>query len=370
MSAGPSSSSERILIRLPNWLGDLVACLPLVDQAARTLGPNLTLVAPKPWHGVLADLAPKARLFAPTRSLRDASWQDHQQALLLDGSFRSASQAWWAGIGVRVGLQAGGRAVCLNGGVMPVRERGAAPLSQNRRLWGSRRSPRPFGSTASELLALLPGRPAGFVQDPRPRFVPGEPALEQAQNTLVDLGIALGEPFVLLNLGGRVGSSKGIPVGLAAGLAAELGGRRIPTVAICGPGEEERLRSYVLALTNQFPVDGPLPRCWPDAPPDLPLLGALGALAAVTVTPDGGGRHLLRAAGATCLSLFGPTDPRHSANPGPPEISLVGVVPCGPCHLELCPLDGEQVHRCWGVLSPEALVKGVVELLRAGSTQA
>jgi ADP-heptose:LPS heptosyltransferase len=164
--------TARLLIRLPNWLGDVVSCLPLVEQAASVLD-NLTLVAPQAWHELLERVAPQARFLVPSRKLIDSTWRGHTQALLLDGSLRSASQAWFAGIPVRVGLGDGGRWVLLNGGVRAARESGAAPLSQIRRLSGSRRAPRPFGSTAAELLALLPGRPAGLVQNPRPRLDPG-----------------------------------------------------------------------------------------------------------------------------------------------------------------------------------------------------
>ena len=101
--------SPRLLIRLPNWLGDVVACLPLVEQAERALGSALTLVAPKPWHELLAQAAPRARVIGNRSGPLDFAWRGHAQALLLDGSMRSAFQAMGAGIGVRVGLGGGGR---------------------------------------------------------------------------------------------------------------------------------------------------------------------------------------------------------------------------------------------------------------------
>ncbi|MAE46238.1 MAG: hypothetical protein CMJ86_05020 [Planctomycetes bacterium] len=353
----------RLLIRLPNWLGDVVMCLPVIEQAERTLGSSLTLVAPKSWHGLLTETAPRARILVSLRSLSDSAWRGHDQALLLDGSLRSVSQAWCAGIGARLGLNGGGRWALLNGGVAPVRERGRAPLSQIRRLRGSRRSPRPFGSTAAELLALLPGRPAGLVQDPRPRLIPAEAQLKRAAAALEDQGLDPAEPWVLVNLGGRTGSTKGLPVALAADIARNLWHRGLPCLGVAGPGEELRLQDYLKALAMASPGDACPPRVLSDPPPDLPLLGALGAMASVAVTPDGGGRHLLRAAGASCVTLFGPTDPRHSALPGPPETALVGLMPCGPCHLEHCSQSGESTLGCWKAISGQQVLAAVLGLL-------
>ena len=353
--------SPRLLIRLPNWLGDVVACLPLVEQAERALGSALTLVAPKPWHELLAQAAPRARVIGNRSGPLDFAWRGHAQALLLDGSMRSAFQAMGAGIGVRVGLGGGGRWALLTGSVAPARERGRAPLSQIRRLGGSRRSPRPFGSTAAELLALLPGHPAGLVQDPRPRVTASDEALARARTVLAERGVDPLAPWVLLNLGGRVGSTKGLPTELSVGLATQLGARGIPCLGVAGPGEEERLDQYAQDLAQG--EGGHKPLVLRDPPADLPLLAALGSLAPAVVTPDGGGRHLLRAAGAPCLTLLGPTDPRHSALPGPPEACLVGLVPCGPCHLEHCPLPGKEALACWRGISQQEALDAVLGLL-------
>jgi ADP-heptose:LPS heptosyltransferase len=100
---------------------------------------------------------------------------------------------------------------------------------------------------------------------------------------------------------------------------------------------------------------------------DLPELVSLAARARLVLAPDNGVRHVAVAAGASVVTFCGPTDPRHTADHLERQRVLRVEVPCGPCHLERCPLGGEEHHACLRGLDPDAIVAAGEELLALSS---
>ena len=81
----PLCASARLLIRVPNWLGDLVMAEPVLRSA--DLRGAVTLVGPAHLLSLFEGRFPNCdRLYSD--SARD--WRGHGAALLLTGSFRSA----------------------------------------------------------------------------------------------------------------------------------------------------------------------------------------------------------------------------------------------------------------------------------------
>ncbi|MBL6720400.1 MAG: glycosyltransferase family 9 protein [Planctomycetes bacterium] len=314
-------STPRVLLRLPNWLGDAVMATPVVEALARAHGAGLTVVGPSRWLELLDPVLGQAPLRVPLAKggLPARHARGHAAALLLDGSTRSAWGAWLAGVGSVACLSTGGRGLLASLALRPARLRGAG-----------RPEPRPFGAVAVELLARLPqGLGAELPGDPAPRLPVPAASAQRARELCDSLG--LGEAFVLVNAGARPGSAKGLPPEVLSAVLSALASRGLGALVVVGPGEAARLEGVELAGARSLG----------EPAPDLGLLAALGRAARLTVTADGGGRHLVRAAGGRTLTLFGPTDPRHSAMPGPREEVLRISVPCGPCHREICPLPGD-----------------------------
>ena len=107
----------RVLVRAPSWLGDFVACEPVLRAlharwSAAGCADRLTIAAPAPFLELVAWKLRGAHLLAAARGANpDAdSWRGHDVALLLDGSWRSAFAAWRAGIPERAAWASGGRA--------------------------------------------------------------------------------------------------------------------------------------------------------------------------------------------------------------------------------------------------------------------
>jgi heptosyltransferase-2 len=361
----PLSPTDRVALRLPRWLGDAVMAEPVLRafhafHAAAGRPGNLALAAPMRLLMLFAEQVPGATWMPTDRSPADrpAGWRGLDAAVLLTGSFRSAWLPWRARVPVRVGWARDGRGWLLTHAPRPAREAGGLPLGLGRRGRWPRLLPRPFGATCVELAHLV----GVSVHDTRPRLGPtaeGEAAL-RARLTRLRLGPDTS--FVLASVGARPGSAKGLPPEIWARAIAELHRRSgLPVLVACGPGEREGLHA-VLELCERAGT-------YPCADPvvDLPELVSLSARARLVLAPDNGVRHVAVAAGASVVTFCGPTDPRHSADHLDRQRVLRIEVPCGPCHLERCPLQGEAHHACLRRLDPDAIVAAGEELLALSS---
>lgn len=331
---------HRVLVRAPSWLGDFVACEPVLRALERRYAANgcaerITIAAPAPFLELLGPRYESVRRIAAPRGVDPdpRAWRGHDVALLLDGSFRSAWAVIRAGIPERIGWSSGARDALLTCAARPAFERGATPLGLGVPGRGRRRLPRPFAAACVELACL-----AGLdVADRVPRIEPDLAAVARVRSRLARRGIDSDAAFLALNAGGRAGSSKCADPAVLARLALES---RMPIVIVCGPGEEANARATLGALRDARAV------LLDDPPPDLVELVAILSLSAACVTADSGPRHLARALGKPLTVVFGPTDPRHTAEHVGVERHVRIEVDCGPCHREHCPLDGDRERAC------------------------
>ena len=363
MSPGPPlAGDERVLVRLPSWVGDFVMAEPLVRALEERLAAGeLTLAGREAHLALLEGRFPRARRLALAPGGRESAreWRGHDVALLCTGSFRHVWLALRAGIPRRVGFASGGRGAWLTDALAPPRERGATPLGLGRSGRGPRRLPRPLERGLAELLGLL-GVP---VRDQRPRLEPRATWLAAARERRASLGLDPRAAFVLANVGARPGSAKGFPVERWGAVLAELSrSTRLEVLLACGPGEESGAGALLALLPGACALVAP--------PASLPELAAHAAEARLVLTADAGPRHVARAVGAPVVCVAGPTDPRHTAGERAHERLVRTRVPCGPCHRERCPLAGAQRHRCMLEIAPERVVAEALALLarRASGT--
>ena len=284
-----SESRAPLIVRLHNWIGDVVVGLPALQLLADH-GVPLQLVG-RSWagpllagHGWPVQALPKGLVprVATWRGLKRArSRRGSVDALLLATSFSAALE-------------------CRLAGLRPM-----GYDTDHRRWLLGRALPRPTGCHALEEYWRLA---CAFIDaDPAPPAAIGLVLAPSAERHAAELltGAGIDGAFTVLcpfAVGTLAGQSKRWPgfAALAAALAAD---RR--TVVLCpGPGEAPAARL-------DFPSATVL-----DAVP-LDSYGALMRRASAVVANDTGPGHLAAAVGARLFSVLGPTDAARWAPWGP-----------------------------------------------------
>ncbi|HYQ95818.1 MAG TPA: lipopolysaccharide heptosyltransferase II [Candidatus Eisenbacteria bacterium] len=318
-----------LLVRLPNWLGDLVQALPVVRAAAEDpsrpavfvgLAPFLELLKPRfpasaflPWS--------RERRFAAVGAIR----RHHPgTALLLTDSLSSAILMALAFVPERIGYAAEFRDAFLTRRV----PRAAA----------ARTAPR-----VEEYRALA--RAAGLaVAETFPRVEALPEERRGAAALLRRAGIPDG-PFAVLAPGASYGPAKRWDPENFAKLASALarGGTRSLLV---GAGEDAEPAAEVARAAGGAAYDLV-------GATDLGSLTGLLDQSILVASNDSGVMHLAAALGKPTVAVFGSTSPVWSAALMPWVRSLYAAYPCSPCFRRTCPIgygclrsiDASQAHE-------------------------
>lgn len=334
---GAGTTSLRTLVVVPNWVGDVVMALPVLEALART-GREITALAKPPLAPLLGLVETVARTlprFADDQETVSAMRAEaYEEAVVLPNSFRSAWLPYRAGIPYRWGYAGSLRSAILHPAVS--RPRGRRPQVEDYR----------------ELLAAMDiPPPASWA----PRLDPSPALLEQGRERLERAHIAESQgPLVGLFAGAEFGPSKRWPweryAELARGLRRSVPGAQI--VILSGPKE----------LWLSVRIHEESGKLHPVIGPDLDLAGLAGVLAHLDllITNDSGPMHLAAAMGVECLALFGPTDPRRTAPAGDGHQVLYTDRWCSPCFRRRCPLLHHKCLREIAVAQVEESARGML----------
>jgi len=266
-------------------------------------------------------------------------------AYLAQGSLRTASIAWLAGVPERVGFDTSpGRLLYTR----QVRFRRTWHHAQ--RLWS-------LGNSASE---------RDDVQPPtlRPSLHPSDADRAQAKSLLTAHGVHDGEALVAL-APGSVWATKRWPSydALAAALLAVFAGGTLPRLVVLGAAGDAPLAA---AITDAVRAVGGVPVI--DATGRLSLLGSAALLERVQVliTNDSAPLHLASAVNTPTVALFGPTTPALGFGPLSERRAIVqqdlGCRPCGAHGARTCPLGHWDCMRTLRVPSVVAAISEVTAM--------
>jgi len=349
-SANQQARPTRMLVALPNWVGDLVLATPalraLRDQFPETHVAFLVrshladVLDGGDWmdeiiHWPAGKSRPKRRrsFLGLAGELRG---QRFEVALLLSNSFRSALLARLAGIRRRIGYDRDGRGLLLTDRLLPEKTNG-------------RFVPVPMTRYYNAITRYL-----GCRQFPPQLELFTTPQEESAASQALEAAaVRPGQPIVILNPGASFGPAKCWLPERFAQVGDRLIERRGAAILVsCGPKEVETARQVARFTRHRFTVlDNPVMRLGP--------LKALIRQASLLVTNDTGPRHFANAFGTPVVTIFGPTDPQWTATDSPDERALMVKVDCGPCMKRTCPLD----HRCMTRISSEMVLEPAFDLL-------
>jgi len=332
---------ERILVRCPNWVGDVVMSTPGL-RALRRAYPEARIVGqlPEPLQPLLEGsgyfdeiwpvVPPRAgfsSLRAEAKRLANARFD---LGIVVPESISSALRMRWGRVGRVTGFARDPLRRWLLDEVVP------APKE-----WGRRR----LISRERFVLCLM-----GAVGVPGDDLMLGlrvtdeeearlDSVLNEQGQGLADL---LRDPPIVLVPGASFGSSKCWPADSYGELADRFAGRGRNVILVGGPGEHARIEAVRVSMSSRpIVLDGVL---------DLGNLKALIRVARLLVSNDAGARHIAAAFDVPSVVFFGPTSVSKTAD----HLEAIEILEtehdCRPCYRRTCPID----HRCLRSISVDA----------------
>ncbi len=322
---------RRILVRLPNWLGDAMMARPLLASVRASFrDASITAVGPRTLLELLAT---------------DASWDEAMPwplpaggmgrlrsprafaALVLPPSFSSAWFAFRTGAALRAGFAHEGRSWLLTHAERR-RARGDLHLSR-------------------EYLAL--GRAVGAAEGAPPGPLAPTPAGRDEARALLGADT---RPVAVLGPGATYGPAKR----WSAERFAEVGRRfaaRGWRVLACGAAAEAGACEEVARECGGESFAGRT---------SLEGLAAICAGAAAAVCNDSGLAHLAAAAGAPTVAVFGSTSSAWTAPLGARAAVAQRPPVCSPCFARTCRIG----YRCLVAVSPDEVLAAVDRVAAPG----
>lgn len=347
--AASATGLQRLLIAVPNWVGDVVMAGPVLAAIRRRL-PEASvglllrdyvreILDGAGWNDIEHVWPRAAGLGSPGlgRLAQEIRGRRYDAVLLLTNSFRSAWLARRTGIPRRIGYARDGRGWLLTDRLRP-------------RAVDGEYVPTPILDYYAALAESL-GCP---VDDRRLRLTITSDQAAAGRALLGHYGIG-DAPYAVINPGAAFGAAKcWLPTGFAAvcdRLHADYGWR---SLIVGAPGEAGLMRSIA-----SFARSGPTVCDNPGT--TLGSLKFVIANARALICNDTGPRHYGNAFSVPTVTIFGPTHQAWTDAAFPTERRLQAAVPCGPCQLKVCPFD----HRCMSGVSATDVLEALADLLSA-----
>lgn len=341
---------HKIIIRAPNWVGDVVMATPAF-RCIRENFPDATitlamksyiqkLIEGAPWFDKSLLIDSKDHLPGGIQYLPVVKYMRAQKfdlGFLFPNSFSSAFMFWLGGVKRRVGYKRDARTWFLTDGINRLYENGHF-------------SPTYMGDYYLHLCTAV----GCEVKSKDLELFLTEHGRHRVDEIFEKYHLHNGHPLILLNPGAAYGSSK---CWTAEGFArtADLIHDQLEctTAIVCAPHEkklamdiEQAARSKLINLANQII--------------SLDVLKALIKRCALMITVDSGPRHIAVAFKKPVVTLMGPNDPRYTNTPAEVGRVLRAEVDCLACHLKVCPKD----HRCMTQIKPERVAATCLDLLK------
>ena len=344
--AASRKPQARILVRAPNWVGDVVMATPTF-RAVRESDPDAHVallckpyVRPilhgAPWFNEIITYPGRGvcelwRLAARLRAER------FDLAIILPNSFRAALEVFLGRVRRRIGYARRRRALLLTHPVAPPRDSKGRFVPRN---------------MVDYYLTLCQHLGYKGLSRREELFITPE-CQARADAFLEKHEIGPDTQMIGLNPGGAFGSSKIWPAGRFAAVADTLAERHACRIILFGSPSERPILEAVAAAMEHEPIlaePGEL---------DLDTLKPLVKRCALLVTNDTGARHFAVAFDVPVVCIMGSTSPLYTDVNLERQIVVRVDVDCGPCQQKRCRTD----HRCMTRISPEMVLAAAERLL-------
>ena len=337
-----------IIVRMPNWIGDLVMATPvLADLRKQFPDASITAMCRAPLADLLREDPHIDELFSfsrpPNRFLRR---EEHRNIVekIRDGRFdvgilltNSFSSAWFFRLGQvkrRIGFAKHWRSFLLTDPLkMPQKGEEHEVLTYKKLL-------APLGIEMSTTAPQLFIRPEELVA---------------SRKLLVQQGYNVKNVLIGINVGAAYGSAKCWPIERFREVANRL--LKDERVSVLFFGD-----ATTAALVREICFGLPKRALNLAGITTLRELVCLIQDCRILLTNDSGPMHIAAALKVPLVALFGSTDERATGPYGQPEAVIHKHPSCSPCFKRECPID----FRCMKEISVDEVVEKVRELLQRG----
>jgi heptosyltransferase-2 len=335
---------ERLVIRAPNWMGDVVLSLAAVRDLRRNFPRAQIEVLARPGVGDLYRAVAEVDAVRTTRGLqgdvrmiREAAFD---AAVLLTNSFGTALQMWRAQVPERWGYATDGRGPLLTRRArVPPEVRGRSEVYYYRAM---------LAGVGLEVTAS----PDVTLRCPEDWSVRGQEMLAGGSAGAGGTDAPDDGPWIGFSPGASFGPAKRwIPERYSA-VGDFLARRHGARIAILG-GRDERPLADSIAAGMRAPARN---LCGETITTEM--VGVIRHLR-LLVTGDSGPMHVAAALGVPVVAVFGPTDWRETAPFAGMSRLVREPVHCSPCKLRECPID----HRCMTRVSADRVLEAAQGLL-------
>lgn len=323
------SGINTILIRCPNWVGDIVMATPVLECLRQNfpyarmigiIGKNAQgIVRDGPWFDDFIACEDKTwagmwRMIKKIRRLKP------DMAVLLPNSVRSVLPVWLGRAKAIYGYRRNGRGIFLTGGPKPLRE-------------GMKVIPLPTQEYYLEICRWLD---LNLPQVLKPKLFIRDSLQKQADELFRQYGIGEADTLIGFNPGANFGSSKCWPPEHFAATAELFAQKKsVKILLLTGPGED-KIADAIMSKTKASIIHPPCDRI------NLELLKPVIKRCNLVITNDTGPRHYAVALDVPVVVIMGPTDPRYTSVNLEKTMVIRTHAYCSPCHKKICPRD----HCC------------------------
>lgn len=332
-----------ILVRMPNWIGDLVMATPVLTDLRKAFPESsITAMCRSPICELLREDASLDELFCFTKPTNNFLKREEKRdiiskmkggkydlGILLTNSFSSAWWFWQGGVKRRIGFASNLRSFLLT-------DSPAYPKGKMHQVDVYKKLLEPLGISKSES---------------SPRLYVSEKEVEESKELLFQRGYARGKKLVGINPGAAYGTAKCWPPERYCDLAKQLLEEDVFVVFFGDAASYDLVKAICQGLPSKVM--------------NLAGVTSLRELAClikdcdVLVTNDSGPMHIAAAFGTPLVALFGSTDDQATGPYGHSSSVITKRVSCSPCLKRVCPID----FRCMTQISVEEVARKVREKL-------
>lgn len=337
--------AKRIVVRAPNWVGDVVMATPTFRALRENYPKAHIAIVLRPYVRPVLDGAP---WFNEVIATEDRGWAnfwrlvrtlragEYDLAVILPNSFRTALEAWLGRVRYRIGYARRRRGLLLTAPIAPPRDARGRFIPRN---------------MVDYYLTLCEHLGCQNLSQREELFITPE-CQQRADAFLAKHEVASEAKLVGLNPGGAFGSSKLWPADRFVVVGDTLAARGFRIILFGSPAERPILDKIAGAMKHPpiLPDPGEL---------DLDVLKPLVRRCCLLITNDTGARHYAVAFDVPVVTIMGSTSPRYTDVNMERQIVVRVDVDCGPCQKKVCTTD----HRCMTRISPDMVLAAADRLL-------